>query len=100
MAQSEQKPRKPHLRSCVACRTSGEKRALVRFVRLTSGEVLCDPTGRQAGRGAYLCGEKQCFDRARKGHLLDRALKTKLSDADYQRLEREIASQHNQIDVV
>ena len=95
-----QKTRKPRLRSCVACRKSDEKQVLVRFVRLADGEVLCDPTGRKAGRGAYLCAERQCFDRARKAHLLDRALRTKLSEADYQRLEQELASQRDQIDMV
>jgi len=95
-----QKTRKPHLRSCVACRTAGDKRVLVRFVHAAGGEVLCDPSGRQAGRGAYLCNEKQCFDRARKGHLLDRALKIKLSEADYQRLEEEYENQRNRINMV
>jgi predicted RNA-binding protein YlxR (DUF448 family) len=66
---------------------TADKRALVRFVRTADGTVACDPTGRQAGRGAYLCDERQCFERARKGHLLDRALRTKLGEIDYERLE-------------
>jgi predicted RNA-binding protein YlxR (DUF448 family) len=85
-------PHKKPLRSCVACRTTDDKRALIRFVRTTEGDVACDPTGRQAGRGAYLCGEKRCFERARKGHLLDRALRTRLADVDYECLEREYAA--------
>jgi predicted RNA-binding protein YlxR (DUF448 family) len=76
-------------RSCVACRATTDKRKLIRFVRAAEGEVSCDPTGRQPGRGAYLCGEERCFERARKGHLLDRALKMKLSEDDYKRLEHE-----------
>ena len=89
-----------HLRSCVACRVTDDKQALVRFVRTPKGEVVCDPTGRQAGRGAYLCLKETCFNRARKGHLLDRALKVGLSDVDYQRLEEEYSSQRNKIDRV
>jgi len=88
------------IRSCVACRTTSDKRALIRFVRLSTGEVACDPTGRCPGRGAYLCGEPGCFDRARKGHLLDRALKVRLSDADYQRLEVDHSCQRSRIDTV
>ena len=87
MAEKNHNPRKRPERSCVACRTTSDKQALIRFVRLVSGEVCCDPTGRQAGRGAYLCANQQCFDQARKRQQLDRALKTKLSEADYQRLE-------------
>jgi predicted RNA-binding protein YlxR (DUF448 family) len=78
-------PKRPQ-RSCVACRSTTDKRALVRFVRLREGGVVCDPTGRQAGRGAYLCEESSCFERARKARLLERALKTSLSEADYERL--------------
>lgn len=100
MVTKRQKPRKTPLRSCVACRTTSDKRALVRFVRFATGEVACDPTGRQAGRGAYLCGQQQCFERARKGRLLDRALKAKLSEGDYQRLEAEFESQRGKVDMV
>ncbi|MDR2587197.1 MAG: YlxR family protein [Coriobacteriales bacterium] len=86
------KTRKEPLRSCVACRQTNDKRALIRFVRTTAGEVLCDPTGRQVGRGAYLCGEQRCFELAQKKRLLDRALRAKLSEADYRRLEDEYAA--------
>jgi predicted RNA-binding protein YlxR (DUF448 family) len=55
-------------------------------VRTATEGVLCDPTGRRAGRGAYLCGEPACFERARKTHLFDRALRVKLTEADYERL--------------
>jgi predicted RNA-binding protein YlxR (DUF448 family) len=77
------------LRSCVACRTTDDKQAFIRFVRVGAEEVACDPTGRQSGRGAYLCDEPRCFERAREKHLLERALKVKLSEADYARLEAE-----------
>jgi len=100
MTAKEQKPPKMHARSCVACRSIGDKRELIRFVRLVSGEVAFDVTGRMAGRGAYLCGESSCFDRARKGRLFDRALKTKLSDVDYQRLEAEYSSHCGRVDAV
>ena len=100
MVAKGQKPRKLHQRSCISCRTTNDKRALIRFVRPAMGEIILDPTGRLAGRGAYLCSEQQCFDRARKGRLLDRALKTKLNDVDYQRLEEEFANQRDKADMV
>ena len=100
MVTKNQKPYKPHLRSCVACQMKKDKRALIRFVLPATGVVVCDATGRQAGRGTYLCDEQQCFDRARKGHLIDRSLKTRLSDADYQRLEEEFVNQRSRIDRV
>lgn len=85
--------RKTPQRSCVACRTTGDKKRLVRFVRTKEGEVSCDAGGRLSGRGAYLCSEQQCFDKARKAHLLDRALKIKLSNDEYDRLEDDFREQ-------
>jgi predicted RNA-binding protein YlxR (DUF448 family) len=68
---------------------TADKRTLVRFVRTADAGTVCDPTGRLPGRGAYLCDNEQCFARARKSRLLDRALRTRLSDDDYERLEHE-----------
>ena len=96
----DNKPRKKPERSCIACRTTGEKQTLIRFVRTTAGEVLCDPTGRQAGRGAYLCANQKCFTSARKKHQLDRALKIDLNEGDYQRLEEAFATQCDKVAMV
>jgi predicted RNA-binding protein YlxR (DUF448 family) len=89
--------RKKPQRSCIACRTSGEKRELIRFVRTEEGKVFYDASGRRAGRGAYLCKEQQCFDKARKNHLLDRALKVKLDNDDYDRLEGDLKEQSHEV---
>lgn len=79
----------PKTRTCVACGRSSSKGDLVRFVRAADGSVACDPTGRKPGRGAYLCPDRACFDGARKRHGLDRALRTKIDDGAYGRLEAE-----------
>jgi predicted RNA-binding protein YlxR (DUF448 family) len=78
--------RKP-IRSCIACRQKADKRTLVRIVRTPEGTVLVDETGRRAGRGAYICAVGACFEKARKGRLLDRALRVKLAAHDYTCLE-------------
>ncbi len=84
-------------RSCIACKTTDDKRSLVRFVRTGQGEVVFDATGRRAGRGAYLCGEQRCFDKARKNRLFDRALKVKLGNDDYDRLEGDFKEQSREV---
>jgi predicted RNA-binding protein YlxR (DUF448 family) len=66
-------------RTCVACRQVQGKRALVRIVRTAGGGVQVDPTGKLAGRGAYLCGNRDCWNMALAQRRLDRALKTKVS---------------------
>jgi predicted RNA-binding protein YlxR (DUF448 family) len=40
--------------------------------------VLVDPTGRQAGRGAYLCADGSCWRTTSTKRALDRALATPL----------------------
>jgi predicted RNA-binding protein YlxR (DUF448 family) len=70
-------------RTCVACRESGEKRSLTRLVRSADGRVLHDPTGRLPGRGAYLCDQPACWERALgKGDALARSLRTAVTPED------------------
>ena len=66
---------------CVACRTSRPKRELQRIVRTPQRDVVIDPTGRLAGRGAYVCLGTDCLDIAIKKGALERALETPLPAA-------------------
>lgn len=61
------------------------KRQMVRIVR-TAGGVQVDPTGKLAGRGAYLHDRRECWANGLKGALAH-ALKTELSLEDRVRLE-------------
>ena len=67
-------------RTCVACRTSRQKRDLVRVVRTPDGRIVLDHTGRLAGRGAYLCADGHCWRQALDKGTLQRALETPLPD--------------------
>ena len=72
-------------RMCVVCRTTAAKRTLVRLVRTEDG-VQIDPSGKRNGRGAYLCTQPACWQRAIESDSLAKALRTTLTDADRQRL--------------
>jgi uncharacterized protein len=67
-------------RTCVGCRQVLAKRTLVRIVRTGEG-VKIDPTGKLAGRGAYLHNTRSCWESGLKGALAH-ALKTNLTDQD------------------
>ena len=56
MTKQSRGPRPKHVpqRTCIACRKVAGKRGLVRLVRTAEGNVEVDPSGKQAGRGAYL----------------------------------------------
>jgi predicted RNA-binding protein YlxR (DUF448 family) len=76
-------------RMCVVCRNKVEKRRLTRFVRTLDG-VFSDPTGKQNGRGAYVCDDATCHARAATTDILGKALQVVLTAADRQRI-REVA---------
>lgn len=75
-------PRRIPVRTCVACRTSGGKKGLLRVVRLPDGAgAALDPTGKRSGRGAYVCPTPECVAQALKQKKLERSLKTPIADA-------------------
>ena len=55
-------------RTCVGCREVLPKRTMIRIVRTTEG-VQIDPTGKLAGRGAYLHDRRACWEMGLKGAL-------------------------------
>lgn len=50
------------------------------MVRTPAGEIVLDDTGKLAGRGAYLCRNVACLQKALKSRALERALKQPLSE--------------------
>jgi uncharacterized protein len=72
-------------RTCVGCRLVLPKRSLIRVVRTSQG-VLIDPTGKLAGRGAYMHNRRSCWERGLKGALAH-ALKIELTNQDFERLK-------------
>jgi predicted RNA-binding protein YlxR (DUF448 family) len=77
-------------RTCVGCRQVLEKRSLIRIVRSPDGIVI-DPTGKQAGRGAYLHNRRSCWEIGIKG-ALSKALNTELSEEDRRVLTENMAA--------
>lgn len=83
------RPRKIPLRKCVACQEMKPKKELIRVVRTPDEAVLIDLTGKKAGRGAYLCGQVDCFRLAKKSRALDRALKQTVGPEIYDQLAQD-----------
>ena len=71
-------------RTCVGCREILQKRSMIRIVRTEIG-VSIDPTGKLAGRGAYLHDRRSCWENGLRGSL-EKALKTKLNSSDRETL--------------
>ena len=74
-----QKPKKIPLRMCVGCREMKPKASLIRVVRSPEGQVSLDPVGKKPGRGAYVCRDVACLNRAIRQKQLERQLQAALS---------------------
>ena len=73
------------LRTCVGCHRVRSKRELLRLVRAPEG-VRVDRTGAAPGRGAYVCPDRACIERARR--RLAGALRT--TNVDFSVLEEQL----------
>lgn len=86
------RPKHVPVRTCIACRTSGDKRTLTRIVRTPEQDVRIDPTGKANGRGAYLCDRPACWERAIGSSLLARSLNVELTPEAIQTLKQYAAT--------
>lgn len=86
------KERKTPMRMCVGCREMQPKKSLIRVVRSPEGEVSMDPTGRKAGRGAYVCKNAQCLQKALKQKQLERAFSCTLGEETHKALMDALAA--------
>jgi hypothetical protein len=85
-AKQELRPKHVPQRTCIACRSTEAKRALVRVVRAPEGRVELDATGKKNGRGAYVHETRSCWDEALKKDRLARALKVAVTAEDMEAL--------------
>ena len=60
------KTKKIPMRMCVGCGEMKPKKELIRIVTDAQGTVSVDPTGKKAGRGAYICRSVECLKKAGK----------------------------------
>ena len=81
-------------RQCMGCRERKEKRQLIRVVRKTDGSVCVDFSGKVSGRGAYICPDRNCLNKALKSKSLERSLEVEIPEEVYGRLEKEMEDGH------
>lgn len=84
------KAKKIPQRMCVGCMKMKEKSALLRIVKQSDGTVSLDPTGKKNGRGAYICKNISCLQKAIKAKKLEKAFSMQLPDEVYSRLQKEL----------
>ena len=80
------------LRKCTGCQEMKDKRTLVRVVRNDVGEFSIDFTGKKPGRGAYICPDLECLEKAKKSKGLERSFKASVPKEVYEKLREELVN--------
>ena len=83
-------PKKQPMRQCTGCGEMKPKRELMRVVKSPEGEISLDFTGKKNGRGAYLCKEAECFDKARKARRFEKSLSCRIDESVYEVMADEL----------
>lgn len=78
------------IRTCIGCNEGKPKKELIRVVKTAEGEVSIDFTGKKNGRGAYICPNISCLEKAIKTKRLSRAFEMPIENEVYERLREEI----------
>ena len=81
------------MRTCIACRTLKPKKEMTRVVRNAAGEIFADPTGKAAGRGAYICDSAECRKKLADKKLLNKAFHSAVDGAVYEAIHAESEKQ-------
>ena len=73
-------------RTCIGCNSQKYKKDLIRIVKNKEGNIFIDRTGKANGRGAYICDDIECLEKAIKSKRLKKIFDTKISDEIYENL--------------
>ncbi len=86
------KVRKIPMRMCLGCGEMKPKKELVRIVRSPEGDISIDLTGKKSGRGAYICKNAGCLEKARKARKLEKSFSCQIEQSVYDTMEAELES--------
>ena len=73
-------------RMCMGCNTKKDKKELIRIVMKNTGEITLDKTGKLEGRGAYICNNIQCLEKAIKSKKIERVFEKNIEEKIYNEL--------------
>lgn len=73
-------------RTCLGCKESKDKKELIRIVKQNDGKIFIDKTGKANGRGAYICNNIECIEKAIKSKRLENNFETKIDNEIYESL--------------
>ena len=84
------KTKKIPMRMCVGCGEMKPKIELTRIVKTPENDILVDKKGKTNGRGAYICRNTECLNKAIKAKRLERTFETAISEEIYNTLKKDL----------
>lgn len=82
--------KKVPMRKCTGCGEMKSKKEMLRVLKMTEGQIVLDHTGKQNGRGAYLCQNQSCLEKAFRNKGLERSLKCAIPAEIVESLKKEL----------
>lgn len=80
------------MRMCVGCGEMKPKAELTRVVKSADGEIFIDLKGKANGRGAYICHDINCLNKAIKAKRLERAFEKAIAPEVYDTLKKDLSN--------
>lgn len=77
-------------RMCTGCKVHKPKKELIRVVKAPDGEISIDFHGKKSGRGAYVCNDISCLEKAIKSRALERAFSCAIPVEIVEKLREEL----------
>ena len=77
-------------RQCIGCGQMKDKKELIRILKTQDGSIVIDATGKKNGRGAYICPDEECLQKAFKTKGLERSFKMAIDQSIYDELKKEL----------
>lgn len=75
-------------RTCMGCNAKKFKKDLIRVVKNKENQIIIDKTGKQEGRGTYICNNIDCLEKAIKSKRMEKAFEMKFSEEVYENLKK------------
>ena len=86
------KVKKIPMRMCNGCMEMKPKKELIRIVKSPTGDISVDLTGKKSGRGAYICKDVECLEKAYKAKRLNKNLESEINAENKEKLKEVISN--------
>ena len=78
-------------RSCIGCNCKKNKNELIRIVKNNENVISIDKKGKANGRGAYICDNIECLEKAIKNKKIEKSFKMAIEQNVYENLRSVIS---------